>query len=105
MSEPKQRPALDFGGLDDEPAKHTRIDPETIKEVSRAAGFHETAKSIADAPVKRRAKRKRSPRVIPFSVRLDQLTYDRIYDTAEAENLTIGEVIERAMTALTANQR
>jgi|GEM_PF-4036359 len=126
MSEPgSERALLDFGDDTDlsTPVEKPKVDTDTIRKVSENAGFRQTdvtkpieqPKKPAAKPAKAakakestehvnaglpKRSRKRSSKVHPFTTRLDAATYCAIYEIAEKENLGLGEVIHKAMTAL-----
>lgn len=106
-----KRATIDFGDdLDEAPPE--AVAPHVVKEASARAGFRETASSpapsaprraqpsSADKPPLRRGTRRRTGRVHQFSTRLRRETLEAIYKYADAEEISLAEVIERAMAAL-----
>jgi len=98
----KERAKLAFDDSDDDVVLPP-IDPTTIKSVTKGLGFRETPKMLPSAPVPepliRRARRK-TGRVHQFATRLHESTVREIYDYADRHDITLAEVIERAMRAL-----
>jgi hypothetical protein len=106
-----KRTKIDFGDdLDDAPP--APIEPHVVKAASARAGFRETASpppqkasgqapsASEEKPVVRRGARRRTGRVHQFSTRLSKETLEAIYQYADAEDISLAEVIERAMDAL-----
>ena len=98
----KERARLAFDDTDDG-AVLPAVDPATIKSVTKGLGFRETPKVLPSAPASepliRRARRK-TGRVHQFATRLHESTVREIYDYADRHDITLAEVIERALRAL-----
>jgi hypothetical protein len=98
----KERARLTFADTNDSPVLPS-VDPATIKTVAKNLGFRETPKLLPIAqvpePLIRRARRK-TGRVHQFATRLHESTVREIYDYADRHDITLAEVIERAMEAL-----
>lgn len=96
----KERARLQFN---DEPGEiPPAIPAEKIKEATRLAGFHETPRRSGEVDVEepRRRTRRKTGRVHQFATRLRESTVDDIHAYADKHELTLAEVIERAMAAL-----
>ena len=98
----KERAKLAFEDTDDTAVLPT-VEPAMIKSVTKGLGFRETPKVPPSAPMSepliRRARRK-TGRVHQFATRLHESTVREIYDYADRHDITLAEVIERAMSAL-----
>lgn len=103
----KERAKLAFDTPDDEPPP--AVDRAAVKAATQTLGFRETprqagvpAESAAvpfSEPLVRRARRK-TGRVHQFATRLREDTLREIIDYADRHEVTLAEVIERAMAAL-----
>lgn len=99
------RAKLNFDADDETGDELPLVDPEAIRKAAMAAGFRPT--SPAPAPtatatpleIKRRTRR-RTTRVHQFNTRLTAETVQAIHAYADTHDVTIADVIERAMLAL-----
>lgn len=110
-----ERAKLNFDDGDLPSAPPPTIPAETITEVTRRAGFHETPKAagpaapaVSEAPKpdepSRRARR-RTGRIHQFATRLRRETIDAYLDYADRHEITIAETLERAQKALLAKEK
>src|SRR4051794_31319564 len=98
----KERAKLAFDDTEDS-AVLPPVDPATIKSVTRALGSREPPKMLPSVPVSEpliRRVRRKTGRVHQFATRLHESTVREIYDYADRHDITLAEVIERAMRAL-----
>jgi hypothetical protein len=97
----KERAKLAFDTPEDTPPP--AVDKEAIKAATKTLGFRETPRDAALAPsaepLLRRTRRK-TGRVHQFATRLREDTLRQIIAYADRHELTLAEVIERAMAAL-----
>ncbi len=114
------RAKLDFGLEDDPASEPPPLDPGVIKAVTQQAGYVETPKSArkpaakasprskpepAEPVLKRRGGRPKTGRIHLFSARIRADTNNAIYDYADRHEITLGEVLERAVSALEEKER
>lgn len=100
------RAKLNFGADDETAEALPPVDPEAIRKAALAAGFRSTSPAPAPIPtaaatldIKRRTRR-RTNRVHQFNTRLRAETVQAIHAYADAHDVTIADVIERAVHAL-----
>ena len=109
---PKERATLDLGDVEEVTPAPPPVAPALVKETAAKVGFRETAiatpkvkKPSTTASAPRRLKRRRTARIHQFATRLSESTLNLIYEKAEREDITLAEVIERAMAALTQQEK
>lgn len=101
------RAKLDFGVDDELVDELPPVDPEAIRKAASAAGFRSTNLSPTPTPATASAApdikprtRKKTTRVHQFNTRLRAETVQAIHAYADAHDVTIADVIERAIEAL-----
>lgn len=103
----KERAKLAFNPVDD-PSVPPAVDKAAIKAATQTLGFRETPREPTAAPASEtllRRPRRKTGRVHQFATRLRESTLREIYDYSDRHEVTLAEVIERAMEALAKQER
>lgn len=103
MSEKAQR-ANALGDLSDlAPRTRPAVPREVVDKVAKDAGFP-SRQAPVEAPPRKEQRRRRTGRNQQFNIKASQATIDRFYAMADAADVPLGELLERALDALEAGQ-
>ncbi|WP_156419545.1 stability/partitioning determinant [Aureimonas sp. AU12] len=106
MNKPKAR--LDFGSIED--VSLPKPNEEQVRAAAKAVGFQPTNGAVqanaaaTEQPSNVRRTRRKTGRVHLFSTRLKIETVDAIHAYADAHDITLAEVLERAVASLSAER-
>lgn len=73
-----------------------------VDQVAAATGF--PSRQAVEVPAKKARRRRTTGRNQQFNIKASQQTIDRFYAMADAANVPLGELLERALDALEAGQ-
>jgi hypothetical protein len=103
MNNTTKRPSA-LGDLSDlAPRERPAVPREVVDQVAKDAGFP-SRQAPAEAPPKREQRRRRTARSEQFNIKARQADIDRFYAMADAADVTLGELLKRALDALETEQ-